>query len=94
LPASQNRGFSSFSYSLTGDEANATYDTFTEDIIALQQIAKNFADLNPDDIVGMRAPYLKTEGDGNVNIQFFISFDFYFFLPSAKKYTKFRNLLV
>ncbi|OQV20106.1 hypothetical protein BV898_05899 [Hypsibius exemplaris] len=56
---------------LTGDEANATYESFTEDIIALQQIARNFADVNPDDVVGMRAPYLKTEGDD----QFLAAFD-------------------
>lgn len=51
---------------LTGDEPNATYENFTEDIVALQQIAKNFADVNPEDLVGMRAPYLKTEGDGRM----------------------------
>ena len=54
--------------SLTGDEPNATYENFVEDIVALQQIAKNFADVNPEDIVGMRAPYLKTEGDGRSSV--------------------------
>ncbi|GAV07219.1 hypothetical protein RvY_17087 [Ramazzottius varieornatus] len=56
---------------LTGDEANATYENFAEDIVALQQIAKNFADVRPEDVVGMRAPYLKTEGDD----QFLAAYD-------------------
>ncbi|XP_055339705.1 chitin deacetylase 8-like [Paramacrobiotus metropolitanus] len=56
---------------LTGDQLNATYENFTEDIVAFQQIAKNFADVDPQDMVGQRAPYLKTAGDD----QFLAAFD-------------------
>lgn len=39
--------------------------------MTFQQIAKNWADVNPADVVGMRAPYLKTEGDD----QFLAAYD-------------------